>query len=499
MNKFPKIKFEDNQIHSTFSDGQRTLEEIFEYNYYHDRLDLTLTDHVDKNTDWFDDYAAKIKELRKKYPSFKARIGCEVKILDDGTLNTTPEILKKSEVVLGSVHHFKNIKNLSEEELLEEEFRLTKLLAQNKTIDILAHPFSMGWRFFKANPPLSYVKETYALCQKNGLKFEYNKKNSPNSVKKFVYEKIEQGKINTFSFGSDMHDQCSEIGNSAFDIAPTINVLVTGAGAGVGQSIIKSIKLSCHKIRLTTVDNSPLAAGLYRGDQAFLIPKYNEKGYLPRLTKICQKENIHLVFVGTDVELEILSQHKKEIEKQTGAKIVVSNLRSVRIADDKWKTAEFLKKNGFPYPQSWLNSNHLDLEKLKFPVIVKPRVGARSIGFKIVNNTQELKNQLASTADLIIQEYLLEENEEHTCGALFLDGKNYGVIPAKRWLRNGDTYKALFCHDKELEKFVSAVGKKLKINGADGVIIGSSLIKLIQKSNTNNPQTLINFLKNLNY
>ncbi|HBB49407.1 TPA: tryptophan synthase subunit alpha [Candidatus Nomurabacteria bacterium] len=41
--------------------------------------------------------------------------------------------------------------------------------------------------------------------------------------------------------------------------------------------------------------------------------------------------------------------------------------------------------------------------------------------------------------------------------------------------------------------------KKLKINGADGVIIGSSLIKLIQKSNTNNPQTLINFLKNLNY
>src|SRR3989344_5148114 len=107
-NKIPKIKFEDNQIHSTFSDGQKTLEEIFEYNHYHDRLDITLTDHVDKNTDWFDEYVNSIKKLRKKYTSFKTKIGCEVKVLDDDTLNTTTEILKKAEVVLGSVHHFKN-------------------------------------------------------------------------------------------------------------------------------------------------------------------------------------------------------------------------------------------------------------------------------------------------------------------------------------------------------------------------------------------------------
>src|SRR3989338_4161449 len=193
MNKFPKIKFEDNQIHSTFSDGQKTLEEIFEYNHYHNRLDITLTDHVDKNTAWFDQYAQKIKELRKKYLTFKAKIGFEVKILDDGTLNTTSAILKKTEVILGSVHHFKNIKNLSEKELLEEEFRLTKLLAQNKVIDILGHPFSMVWRFFKANPPLPYIAEVYDLCIKSGIKFEYNKKNSPNSIKEFVYEKIAQG------------------------------------------------------------------------------------------------------------------------------------------------------------------------------------------------------------------------------------------------------------------------------------------------------------------
>ncbi len=464
-NKFPKIKFEDNQIHSTFSDGQRTLEEIFEYNYYHDRLDLTLTDHVDKNTDWFDDYVKKIKTLRKKYPSFKAKIGCEVKILDNGTLNTTPAILKKAEVVLGSVHHFKNIKNLSTEELLEEEFRLTKLLAQNKTIDILAHPFSMVWRFFKANPPRTYIAEVYDLCLKNGVQFEYNKKNSPESVKKFVYEKVAEGKIDDFSFGSDMHVELSDIGNSAFDVAPPVSLLVTGAGAGVGQSIIKSIKLSGHKINLTTVDNSPLAAGLYRGDRIYLVPKNHEPEYIPRLVQICKKENIDLILVGTDVELEILSRHQKRIERTTGTKVIVSNLKAVQIADDKWKTVQFLKKSGFPYPRSWLSTKSAVLAKLKYPVIVKPRIGARSIGFQIIKNPEELKNQLTQNKNLIIQEYLADDNQEYTCGALFWGDKNYGVISAKRWLRHGDTYKALFKHDPGLEKFIAAVGKKLKING----------------------------------
>ena len=45
-----------------------------------------------------------LKQFRKQYPHFKIRIGCEVKILEDGTLNTTKDILDAAEVVIGSVH-----------------------------------------------------------------------------------------------------------------------------------------------------------------------------------------------------------------------------------------------------------------------------------------------------------------------------------------------------------------------------------------------------------
>lgn len=460
-----KIIFQDNHVHSTYSDGTKTLDEIFEYNQYHDKLDLIITDHVDKNTDWFDKYEKEIKELRKKYKEFSIKIGCEVKIIDEtGELNTTDKILKKAEVVIGSVHHFQGIKSMTPQELSEREYQLTILLAKNPKIDILGHPFSMGQRVYNIDPKMSQVKTVYKLCVKNGIKFEYNKKNAPSIVRNFVLAEIDKGNIRNFSFGSDFHKDFSELGNSAFDVVPTVNILISGAGAGVGQSIIKSAKLSSIKKKIIAVDSNKLSAGLYVADAAYLVPLKNDPNFVNRLIEICQKEKVDLIFPGTDVELEVLASHKKVIEAKTSAKLVISNLASVRVADDKWKTYLFLKRNKFPYPKSWLDTD-TKLEGLKFPVIVKPRMGARSIGVSLVKNKRELTSAINSTENPIIQEYLPQDNEEYTCGSFFYDNKNYGVIIAKRWLRNGDTYKAIFSHNRKLKKFISEVGKKLHIFG----------------------------------
>lgn len=141
------VLFEDNHIHSTYSDGELTIAEILEYNDLHDKLDITISDHVNMKTGWFPSYAKEINELRRKYHDFQVRIGCEVKILEDGTLNTTREILDASETVIGSVHHFVGIRAMNKEELLEKEYELTKVLARHPDVDVLGHPFSMCKRF----------------------------------------------------------------------------------------------------------------------------------------------------------------------------------------------------------------------------------------------------------------------------------------------------------------------------------------------------------------
>ncbi|MGC9602338.1 MAG: ATP-grasp domain-containing protein [Minisyncoccia bacterium] len=458
--------FQDNQVHSTWSDGTFSLEEIFEYNRTHERLDLTVSDHVDKNTDWFERYVEHLSKLRKKYPEFSVRIGCEVKILDDGTLNATDVILKQAEVVLGSVHHFEGIKAMSPDELMAREYELTKLLAQNKQIDILAHPFNMSVRFYKSNPSAAWVKDVYTLCAKNGIKFEYNHKYAPQSVKDFVAALVKKGETKHLSFGSDMHHNLTEIGQSGFKAQAPVTILVTGAGAGVGQSILKALKLSPVSMRILAADGSELAAGLYTADAAYIVPMYRDTRYIPRIIEICKKEKVDIIFAGTDVELEALSQNAKKIKSAAGAVVVVSNMHAVRIADDKWKTVQFLKQNGFPYAKSCLAKNlPVFLKTATWPLIVKPRIGARSIGVCKVSTKEELTDAVARTPGAIIQEYLATDDNEYTCSGFFYKSKSYGVLCGQRWLRNGDTYKALFKHDKELEAFIAKVGAKLNLFG----------------------------------
>jgi carbamoyl-phosphate synthase large subunit len=460
------ILFQDNQMHSTYSDGKFTLEEIFEYNNLHDKLDLIITDHVDKNTDWFPRYVRHIQKLRKKYKDFSVRIGCEVKILDDGTLNTTPKIIKTAEVVIGSVHHFDGIKTMSEKELLKREYELTKLLAQNKDIDILGHPFSMLVRFFKSDVPREYVEEIYALCAKNGIKFEYNHKNSPESIITFVRELIATDELEHLSFGSDMHASLAELGQSGYAMQKPVTVLVTGGGTAIAQGILKGLQRTGLTVRTVVVDTDILAAGLYAGDMAYRVPQFKDAGFVSRIIEICKCENVDVVFCGLDPELSVLAKNATDIKKTTGAHVIVSPLRAVKIADDKWETVQFLKKNNFPYPKSCLPKDvEIFLKSARFPLVVKPRIGARSIGLSIVKNRQELKNAIEHTPDVIIQEHLSTDNDEFTCSAFVWRGRAYGVACGKRWLRNGDTYKAHFYQNPKLESFIAKVATKLGVEG----------------------------------
>ena len=48
-------------------------------------------------------------------------------------------------------------------------------------------------------------------------------------------------------------------------------VLVTGAGSGVGQGIIKALRLSQLPLTIISADIMPMNAGLYRTDKALII------------------------------------------------------------------------------------------------------------------------------------------------------------------------------------------------------------------------------------
>jgi len=222
-----------------------------------------------------------------------------------------------------------------------------------------------------------------------------------------------------------------------------VKVLVTGAGALLGQGIIRTLRASTLDSFIVGADPSPLAAGLYWADQAYLLPFANDAAYIDSITAILEKEHPDALLVGTDVELNVLATHRGAIERTFGTHVLVSDRRVVEIADDKWLTFEWLQTQGFPVPRSCLRGAELELiDEVGFPLIVKPRIGARSVGVSMARNQEELRQALDLNEEVIIQELVGRDDTEFTAGALVFDGECKASIVMRRELRDGNTYRA---------------------------------------------------------
>lgn len=189
--------------------------------------------------------------------------------------------------------------------------------------------------------------------------------------------------------------------------------VVTGVGGGVGQSVMKGLRLANQRAgreyRIVGVDANPLAAGLYRADRGYRVPPASdEENYINALIEIMIRESASVLIPGSDPEAVSVARHRDTIETTTGGVIIVSPLEAVLVGYDKWRTYQFLTINGFLAPVSAL-AEGIDelLAEVDFPLVVKPRTGSASKGLSIVLNRAELEAAVARTPDPIIQEYLV--------------------------------------------------------------------------------------------
>ena len=240
-----------------------------------------------------------------------------------------------------------------------------------------------------------------------------------------------------------------------------INVLITAAGSAISQGILKAVKTSSLECNIITTDSHPYAAGLYRGKAGYLVPLARESNFIEQIVAVCNKENVHAILIGTDYELSSFARNRETIEKETGARVIVSPTPIIDIADDKWLTHSFLVENNLPSIPSALRDTVDELvEQEGFPLIVKPRIGDSSKDTFIVQNEKQLLDKLdcflngtsqnpyftgpAESTGPIIQKYLPNSEEEYTSTTVVLNGKSYGVLSLQREMRfGGHTTKAV--------------------------------------------------------
>lgn len=160
-----------------------------------------------------------------------------------------------------------------------------------------------------------------------------------------------------------------------------MNILLTSVGRRT--YLIEYFKESMKGVGKVFASNSEYTYSLSHADEYVITPIIYDEKYIDFLVQFCKGNNITAIISLFDIDLYVLSKHKKGFE-ENGIFAVVSDENVIDICNDKWKTYLFLKENKIDCPKTYKSLQEikvaLNTKELTYLVIIKPRWGMGSIG-----------------------------------------------------------------------------------------------------------------------
>jgi DNA polymerase (family 10) len=162
----------DLQMHSTWSDGKNSIEEMVAVCAARGYEYMALTDHSKAlamtgglDAERVREQWVEIEEVQQRHPEIRILRSQEVDILADGTLDQDDDVLEELDLVVVSIH------SRFELPAAEQTARVLAAL-QHPQVDILAHPTG---RIINRRPPFELQLDEVLHCAKeNGVVVELN-------------------------------------------------------------------------------------------------------------------------------------------------------------------------------------------------------------------------------------------------------------------------------------------------------------------------------------
>ena len=261
-----------------------------------------------------------------------------------------------------------------------------------------------------------------------------------------------------------------------------MNILLTSAGRrGYLVNYFKEAVGDSGEVHVG--NSSPNSPAMKYGHQSVVTPIIYSEHYIPFLLKYCLDHNIDALIPLYDIDLPILANHESEFD-EIGVKVIVSRKEVITICNDKWLTFNYLKKNGFNTPKTFLRVKDaleaIRKKAISFPLIIKPRWGMGSISIFEVENREELEVLFNKTKRIIHSTYLSFESQQNIENCVLiqekLDGQEYGLdvindlhgnykvtsIKKKIAMRSGETDSAETIIDARLNSMGEKLSNQLK-------------------------------------
>ncbi len=243
-------------------------------------------------------------------------------------------------------------------------------------------------------------------------------------------------------------------------------VLVTGAGGPSATSFMAAV--SGEPVELWPGDIDPHAPGLYLVPQErrLILPRGDAPGFVDRVLALCELHDISVVVPTVDSELVPLAERRDDFSS-LGTRVLVAEAAPLGECLDKWTLMQRCAGH-VTIPRCALLDGSFEPADWEPPVVVKPRRGSGSRGFRVVRDWGEMQ-ALPRGGENLVQELL--PGTEYSLDVLAAsDGVVRAVVPRARLkVDSGIAITGRTVIDTELERLGALAFERMNLSGVANV------------------------------
>ena len=250
--------------------------------------------------------------------------------------------------------------------------------------------------------------------------------------------------------------------------AGTVTVLVTAAGSAPAQAFIRGLRAQRElDVRLVGVDGTRRAGGLFDCEARYTVPRVDDPAFAEAIEGICVAEDVDVLAPIGNFELEFFAAAAPGLRERCGVRVLTNSPAAVALARDKRASARRVAAHGVAVPAYHDPARAADL---RYPVIVKPIVGAGSHGVSLVRGPEDLDPALRLAGeDALVQDFV--SGQEYTIDLVVApDGEVLAAAPRIRVeVRAGQSYKGVTVDDADVEESARRCAQALGLTGQGNV------------------------------
>lgn len=245
-----------------------------------------------------------------------------------------------------------------------------------------------------------------------------------------------------------------------------VTVLVTAAGSAPALAFVRGLRAQRElDVRVVGVDTVPHSFGLFECDERYTVPRVKDPEFVPAIEAICRRHGVRVLAPILDFELDLFAAEAPRLREALGVHVITNAPATVALARDKRAAQEAVARAGVAVPRLYADEADAAL-----PVVVKPTVGAGSMGVSVVREREALAAAVAAAGERpLVQAFV--EGVEHTVDLVIApDGTVLATAPRVRVeVRGGQSYKGRTVDDAEVADAAARAARALGMTGQGNV------------------------------